>query len=79
MTWQLQKAKNQLSTVVNLALTNKPQTITRHGRPVVVVVAVEQYERETRREKLSNVLRECPVKGWKILRDQDTGRTLCFS
>lgn len=78
MTWQLQQAKNQLSAVVDLALTDGPQTITRHGRPAVVVVAVEQYERETRREKLSDILRACPVKGWKIRRDRDAGRTLRF-
>jgi prevent-host-death family protein len=79
MSWQLQEAKNRLSEVVGLALSEGPQTITRHGRPTVVVVAAEQYARETKSEKLSTLLRECPVKGWKISRDKDTGRTLHFS
>ena len=79
MSWQLQEAKNRLSEVVDLALSEGPQTITRHGRPTVVVVAAEQYARETQGEKLSMLLRECPVKGWKISRDKDTGRTLHFS
>jgi len=78
MTWQLQKAKNRFSEVVDRALSEGPQTITRHGRPAVVIVAAEQYARETQKEKLSTVLRECPVKGWKITRDKDTGRTLRF-
>ncbi len=78
MAWQLQEAKNRLSEVVDRALSEGPQTITRHGRPTVVVVAAEQYARETRSEKLSDVLRDCPVKGWKLTRDKDTGRTLRF-
>jgi len=78
MTWQLQEAKNRLSEVVDRALSDGPQTITRHGRATVVIVAAEQYARETGREKLSTVLRECPVKRWKVSRDKDTGRTLSF-
>ena len=74
--WQLQEAKNKLSEVVERALHEGPQTITRHGRPVVVVVAAEEYDRATRREKLSAVLRACPSKGWMVTRDKDTGRTL---
>jgi len=37
--WQLQEAKNRLSEVVDLALEEGPQTVTRHGKEVVVVVA----------------------------------------
>ena len=76
MTWQLQEAKNRFSEVVNLALSEGPQTVTRHGRPAVVIVSAGQYARETQREKLSTILRDCPAKGWKISRDKDTGRTL---
>lgn len=78
MTWQLQEAKNRFSEVVDHALSDGPQTITRHGRPTVVIVAAEQYARETHREKLSTILRECPTKGWRVSRDKDTGRTLGF-
>ena len=78
MTWQLQEAKNQLSRVVDLALSEGPQTITRHGKPAVVLVDAAQYARETRREKLSTVLRECPAKEWMPPRDKDTGRSLKF-
>lgn len=78
MTWQLQEAKNRLSELVARALSEGPQTITRHGRPAVVVVDAEQYARDAHKEKLSAILRECPVKGWKVTRDKDAGRTLHF-
>lgn len=39
-TWPLQEAKNRLSAVVQAAERDGPQTITRHGVPVVVVVPV---------------------------------------
>lgn len=78
MTWQLQKAKDRLSEVVNRALSEGPQTITRHGHPAVIVVAAGQYVRETQSEKLSTILRECPIKDWKVSRNKDTGRTIHF-
>jgi antitoxin Phd len=46
--WQLQEAKNHLSEVVDLALEEGPQTVTRHGREVVVIVAKRDYERRKR-------------------------------
>lgn len=39
-TWQLQEAKNRLSEVIQAAERNGPQTITRHGEPVVLVVPI---------------------------------------
>lgn len=38
--WQVQEAKNHLSEVIDRALREGPQTVTRHGKPVVRVVAV---------------------------------------
>lgn len=78
MAWQLQEAKNRLSEVVDLALREGPQTITRHGKPTVVIVSSVQYAHETGQERLSRVLRDCPVKAWKISRSKDTGRTIRF-
>jgi prevent-host-death family protein len=46
--WQLQEAKNRLSEVVDLALHEGPQTVTRHGKEVVVVVAKAELERRHR-------------------------------
>ena len=39
--WQVQEAKNRFSEVIERALRDGPQVVTRHGRPVVRVVAVD--------------------------------------
>ena len=46
-TWQLQHAKNRFSELVEAALRKGPQEITRHGKPAVVVVSKEAYDRLT--------------------------------
>ena len=43
--WPLQDAKNRFSAVVDAALGGTPQQVTRRGKPAVVVLAVEDYER----------------------------------
>ena len=43
--WSIQDAKNKFSEVVNAALAGEPQRVTRRGRPAVVVLAEEEYER----------------------------------
>ncbi len=50
-TWQLQEAKNQFSLVVENALTQGPQTVTRHGEPAVVVVAASEFRKTKARRK----------------------------
>ena len=49
-TWQLQDAKNRFSAVVEAALAGEPQEVTRRGKPVVVVVAFEEYQRLCERD-----------------------------
>jgi antitoxin Phd len=64
--WQLQEAKNRFSEVVNLALTEGVQTITRHGKPVVVMLSQEEFRRMAPVKKpagtfdLLAALQECP-------------------
>lgn len=43
--WQIQEAKARLTEVVRLAEREGPQTITRHGEPVAVLVSEAEYER----------------------------------
>lgn len=43
--WQLQTAKQKLSELVERALAEGPQVITRRGREVVVVVSIDEYRR----------------------------------
>ncbi|MCC6669240.1 MAG: type II toxin-antitoxin system prevent-host-death family antitoxin [Polyangiaceae bacterium] len=47
-TWQLQEAKNRLSEVVDLALEEGPQIVTRHGKEVAVVIAKDEFDRRRR-------------------------------
>ena len=49
--WPLQDAKNKFSAVVDAAVAGAPQRVTRRGKPVVVVLAVEEYERLCHMEK----------------------------
>lgn len=42
--WSVQDAKNRFSEVVEAAR-RAPQTVTKHGKPAVVVVDVSEYER----------------------------------
>ncbi len=41
----LQDAKNRFSAVVEAALAGRPQKVSRRGKPAVVVLAAEEYER----------------------------------
>jgi antitoxin Phd len=42
--WSVQDAKNRFSEVVEAAR-RKPQTVTKHGKPAVVIVAADEYDR----------------------------------
>lgn len=43
--WTLQDAKNRFSAVVEAALAGRPQEVTRRGRPAVVVLSAQEYQR----------------------------------
>ena len=45
--WSVQDAKNRFSEVVEAAR-RVPQTVTKHGKPAVVVVDVTEYQRLVR-------------------------------
>ena len=49
--WPLQDAKNRFSAVVDAAMAGEPQRVTRRGKPAVVVLATEEYERLRRLER----------------------------
>ena len=48
--WSVQDAKNRFSEVVEAAR-RMPQTVTKHGKPAVVVVGVAEYDRLRRLER----------------------------
>ncbi|MDB5581395.1 MAG: Prevent-host-death protein [Bradyrhizobium sp.] len=49
--WSVQDAKNRFSEVVEAAR-RAPQTVTKHGKPAVVVVGVAEYDRLRRLERV---------------------------
>lgn len=54
MSWQLHEAKARFSQLVQKAIEEGPQTVTRHGRDAVVVMSAEEFERL--RERKRNVM-----------------------
>ena len=80
-TWQLQEAKNRFSEVVELAMKSGAQTVTKHGKPTVMIVSVEEYERSMKPKKsLIAAIRECPadLTGWMGPRPTDKARDFRF-
>ncbi|MDR3070144.1 MAG: type II toxin-antitoxin system Phd/YefM family antitoxin [Propionibacteriaceae bacterium] len=53
MVWQVQEAKQHLSEVIALAISEGEQVITKHGKPAVVVVSFDEYRRSESQAKLS--------------------------
>ena len=77
--WQVQEAKAQFSKLIEQSKTDGPQTITKHGRPEVVVLSMKDYE-AMRRDKPSLIeflLYEGPTfDDLDIERSKDTGREI---
>jgi antitoxin Phd len=48
--WSMQDARNRFSELVGAAR-RTPQTVTKHGKPAVVVMDVTEYERLSRLER----------------------------
>lgn len=48
MNWHLQDAKNNFSKLVDKAINEGPQTVTRRGKPAVVIVSVEEFEQSAK-------------------------------
>ena len=45
MNWQVQTAKQRFSELVERAVTEGPQIVTKHGRETVVVLEIGEYRR----------------------------------
>ena len=78
-TWQLQDAKSKFSEVVDRALTQGAQIVTRRGMKAVVVMAFEEYERLTQQTgSLTQFLMASPLpgSGLKIGRDKSLPRNI---
>ena len=65
--WTVAKAKAHLSEVVNRAMLEGPQTITRNGRKAVVVVSAQEWEKKTKRKgSLVEFFANSPLRGSKL-------------
>ncbi|OHV80234.1 type II toxin-antitoxin system Phd/YefM family antitoxin [Rhizobium sp. LCM 4573] len=61
--WTVASAKAKLSEVIERAQ-SAPQTITRNGKPSVVVVSAEEWQKKTvRKGSLAEFLMESPLRG----------------
>jgi prevent-host-death family protein len=74
--WQVQEAKQRFSEVLREALTDGPQTITRHGEEVAVVIGIELYHQlATPRIELGDFLVHGPADDDLVVeRDRSTIR-----
>ena len=78
-TWAVAEAKARFSEVIDRALADGPQTITRKGQKAVVVVAAEEWQRKTKRKgNLAEFFAASPLRGsdLKIKRSKDGPRAV---
>lgn len=70
--WQLQEAKSKFSELVERALANGVQIVTRRGRKTVVIMPFEEYERLSRRtDSLVEFLLASPLAGSELNIERD--------
>ena len=61
-TWPLQDARNHLRDVIDGALLQGPQRITRHGKQAVILVSEEKWNRlATPRQSFGDLLPDSPL------------------
>lgn len=78
-TWAVAEAKARFSEVINRALAEGPQTITRKGKNAVVVVSAEEWQRKTKRKgNLAEFFAASPLRGanLKTRRSKDGPREI---
>lgn len=72
-TWQLQEAKNKFSEVVEEALKNGPQLITKRGVETAVVLSYAEYRKlQLAQQPLSAFFRESPLVDSELDLTRDT-------
>ena len=77
--WKLQDAKSQFSRVVEDAIKDGPQYVTRRGMEAVVVVSTKDYEKLlSHRPSFKDFLLSCPkmADDFKFARQKDFPRSI---
>lgn len=85
--WQLQEAKNHFSKVVERAIADGPQLVTKHGKDAVVIVSAEEFRRSRAvtanapSQSLAEFLLQSPLRGsqLRVRRPRSTGKPLDFA
>ncbi|MEM9271721.1 MAG: type II toxin-antitoxin system Phd/YefM family antitoxin [Cyanobacteria bacterium P01_F01_bin.143] len=78
--WQLQEAKNKFSQVVKQAQQGKPQYITIHDKPAVVIISINDYQKLNQPQNSLSEALMMPLleKDLDLSRDLDTRREINF-
>ena len=70
--WKLYDAKNKFSELIEKALAQGPQVVTRRGKEVVVVLSTEEYGRLRKAEpSLLDFFRSSPLVGVELDLERD--------
>ena len=78
-TWTVAEAKAKFSEIIERAMSEGPQTITRSGRTAAVVVGAEEWQRKTNRAgNLAEFFAESPLResGLKLRRLKERSRKI---
>jgi len=78
-TWTVAEAKAKFSEIIERAMSDGPQTITRNGHKAAVVVGAEEWQRKTKRVgNLAEFFAESPLResGLKIRRLKERPRKI---
>jgi antitoxin Phd len=77
MAWQLQEAKAKFSEFVQKAIDEGPQTVTRRGKEVAVLLSTEEYQRLLKGQiDFKEFLTLAPLEGVDLERPRDFGRDI---
>jgi len=77
--WSVAEAKAKFSEMIERAMSEGPQTITRKGRTAAVVVGAEEWQRKTKRVgNLAEFFAASPLRGsgLKLRRRKDRARKI---
>ena len=77
-TWQLQRAKAELSKLIATSIERGPQVVTRHGRPAAVVMSAADYRKLTRPRAFKAFLRRAPLYTLTLARSRDRERKVAL-
>lgn len=79
--WKLQDAKNRFSEVVEIAMKEGPQEITKHGEHAVIILSYDLYQELNRpKENLVEFFKHSPFYGMELdlERSKDLPREIEF-